>query len=341
MLHVQIEKKYAGFTLRADIDAADETIALLGASGAGKTMTLKCIAGVVKPDSGCIVVDGQTWFDSERHINIRPQERGAGLMFQSYALFPNMTVRQNLLCGLRHDTPRPAREAEVRRLIDQFCLGGLEARLPSQLSGGQQQRVALARCLARKPRLLLLDEPFAALDTHLRWRLMQELRDTLAAFAGTALYVTHDREETLTLCHSVCMMRAGRTQPAVDVHAWYHTPRTQSAAHLAGFENVAEVSPPMQGMAAVPGLGTAWPCQAPSPAALAFRAADAYLADAQRDLAVRCRIIRITEHETVLAPLSDTGMLLRAPAGGHFAPGDMAWLCVPPEKVVWLMREEP
>ena len=126
-----------------------------------------------------------------------------GLLFQNYALFPNMTVRQNLLCGLRRDTPRDNREAEVRRMLERFCLMGLENRMPDQLSGGQQQRVALARCLARKPRLLLLDEPFAALDTHLRWRLEQELMDTLAGFEGTTVYVTHDREETRRLCQRV------------------------------------------------------------------------------------------------------------------------------------------
>lgn len=341
MLEVSIEKRYAGFTLRAEIRAGNETLALLGASGAGKTMTLKCIAGVVKPDKGYIRVDGQTWFDSARHIDVRPQERGVGLLFQSYALFPNMTVRQNLLCGLRHNTPKSGRAAEVERLISAFCLQGLENRLPAQLSGGQQQRVALARCLARKPGLLLLDEPFAALDTHLRWRLMQELRDTLTAFTGTALYVTHDREETLALCDRVCVMRCGRSQPVVPVHDWYRTPATKSAAHLAGFENVLDATVSGAGEAAILGLDAVWPCPANGAVAVAFRAQDAYLSPSQRDLAIRCRILRVSEQETVLAPLTDAGVLLRAPTGGVADANGETWLCVPPERVAWLMGEKP
>ena len=125
MLEARIEKRYAGFTLKVDINAENETLALLGANGAGKTMTLKCIAGIIKPDRGYIAVDGKVWFDSQRHIDIKPQERGVGLLFQQYALFPNMTVRQNLLCGLRHDTQKQDRSNEVDRLIDTFCLQGL------------------------------------------------------------------------------------------------------------------------------------------------------------------------------------------------------------------------
>ena len=184
MLEMRIEKRFSGFHLQMSLTAGHETMAILGASGAGKTMTLQCLAGVVKPDRGYIALDGKVWFDSDKRIFVPPQERGVGLLFQNYALFPNMTVRQNLLCGLRRETPRPLREAETRLLMERFCLTGLGDRLPSQLSGGQQQRVALARCLARKPKLLLLDEPFAALDTHLRWQLEQELMLTLETFEG-------------------------------------------------------------------------------------------------------------------------------------------------------------
>ena len=195
MLEVRIEKKLGNFHLQVELSAGRETLALLGASGAGKTMTLQCLAGMVKPDRGYIVFDGNVWFDSEKRIFVPPQERGVGLLFQNYALFPNMTVRQNLLCGLRRNTPRHARELAANQLLERFCLNGLEEHLPAQLSGGQQQRVALARCLAGQPRLLLLDEPFAALDTHLRWRLEQDLMNTLNDFIGPTLYVTHDRDE--------------------------------------------------------------------------------------------------------------------------------------------------
>lgn len=340
MLEARFEKRLVGFTLKVELEAGNETLALLGASGAGKTMALRCLAGLMRPDSGRIAVDGRVWFDSERRIDVRPQERGAGLLFQSYALFPNMTVRQNLLCGLRHGTPRAQREREAARLLECFCLQGLRDRLPGQLSGGQQQRVALARCLAGKPALLLLDEPFAALDEHLRWRLMQQLGDTLGAFPGTALYVTHDRSETRALCQRVCVMRAGRMQPSVPTEAWYHAPATVNAAQLAGFENVLEARPCEAGLARLAGTGAAWPCDRAGVVAVAFRAADASLQAAQKDLAIRCRMLASTALETVLAPEGGEGVLLRGPAQSAFAPGNTAWLCVPPTKVVWLQREE-
>ena len=340
MLEARFEKRYGDFTLHADISAGREVLALLGASGAGKTQTLKCIAGVLKPDRGYIAMDGRVWFDSERRVFVPPQERGVGLLFQHYALFPNMTVRQNLLCGLRHSTPRAERGSEVDRLLSSFCLQGLGDRLPSQLSGGQQQRVALARCLARKPKLLLLDEPFAALDSHLRWRLEQELMTTLAAFEGTTLYVTHDREETRRLCQRVCVMHNGRTQPPVVTGDWYSSPATVNAALLAGFENVAEAESKADGQASIPSWAIEWPCARERVAAVAFRAEHARLQPKQEDYAIRCRILRTTELETICTPWERPDALLRAPATARFAIGEAVWLCIEPKNVVWLGMEE-
>ena len=340
MLEVRLKKQYAGFMLNVRFQARDEVMALLGASGAGKTMTLKCIAGLVKPDAGYIALDGRVLFDSERHIDIAPQERDVGLLFQNYALFPNMTVRQNLLCGLMHVTARAERNHEVERLLTMFCLQGLADRLPSQLSGGQQQRVALARCLARKPKLLLLDEPFAALDSHLRWQLEQQLLDTLAAFEGTTLYVTHDREETRRLCQRVCVMRGGTALPVMDMHRWYHTPDTRSAALLAGFENVGTARWVTSGYADIPQWGTTWPCAKADVTGVAFRAENACLSAIQKDLAIRCRILRSSEQETICAPLGQMNTLLRALPDSRFAAGDEVWLCVRPENAIWLGREE-
>lgn len=340
MLEVHIEKRFAGFSLRADFAAGNETMALLGASGAGKTMTLRCIAGIVKPDRGSITVDGRVWFDAGRGVNLPPQERGVGLLFQSYALFPNMSVRQNLLCGLRHDTPRRHRAREVERLLSAFCLEGLGQRFPGELSGGQQQRVALARCLARKPSLLLLDEPFAALDTHLRWRLEQELKATLDGFAGTALYVTHDRDETRRLCQRVCVMWGGRTQTPAPVSQWYHMPQTRSAALLAGFENVADAYALPAGGMRMDEWAAQWPCGCEGVTAVAFRAEDTRLTATQEEFAIHCRIVRTTEQETICEPLGRANVLLRARPEGRFAVGDEVWLCVSPEQVVCLKQEE-
>ena len=165
-LSVDIEKKVGAFHLRCAFEAENETMALLGASGCGKSMTLRCIAGILRPDRGKIVLNGRTLFDSEKHIDLPPQERRVGYLFQQYALFPHMTVEKNILAGTREGTRTERRDA-VQKIMRTLGLEELAKRLPGQLSGGQQQRAALARILVGKPELLLLDEPFSALDEHI------------------------------------------------------------------------------------------------------------------------------------------------------------------------------
>ena len=154
-------------------------------------MTLKCIAGIEKPDRGTITLDGRVLFDSEKHINLTPQQRRVGYPFQQYALFPNMTAAQNILCGIRTGS-RAVKKETLAALLRTFRLEGLEKKLPAQLSGGQQQRVALARILASEPQAILLDEPFSALDSYLKWELELELGELLGAFDGPILWVSHE-----------------------------------------------------------------------------------------------------------------------------------------------------
>ncbi len=154
-------------------------------------MTLKCIAGIEKPDRGTITLDGRVLFDSEKHINLTPQQRRVGYPFQQYALFPNMTAAQNILCGIRTGS-RAVKKEKLAALLRTFRLEGLEKKLPAQLSGGQQQRVALARILASEPQAILLDEPFSALDSYLKWELELELGELLGAFDGPILWVSHE-----------------------------------------------------------------------------------------------------------------------------------------------------
>ena len=237
-LEVEIEKRFAGFTLRAQFTAQDTATAILGASGCGKSMTLRCIAGIVKPDKGRIVLDGVPLFDSEKKIDLPPQKRGVGLLFQNYALFPNMTVEQNILCGLHAEPDRAKRRAACAEMIRTLRLEGLEKRLPAALSGGQQQRVALARILAAKPKILMLDEPFSALDSYLREQVEGEVGALLAAFPGPALLVTHNRDEAYRLCREMIVMDGGRVLRAGETKAVFADPRSCTAARLTGCKNI-------------------------------------------------------------------------------------------------------
>ena len=235
-LCVDIEKKLGAFHLRAQFEAQDETTALLGASGCGKSVTLKCIAGIMTPDRGRIALGGRVLFDSERKIDLPPQQRRVGYLFQQYALFPNMTVEQNILCGIRREH-RAERKALLAEKIRIFRLEGLEKKHPAQLSGGQQQRVALARILSSEPEAILLDEPFSALDSYLKWNLELELSDLLALFRGPVLWVSHDLGECCRNCRSVCVMEDGKTGAVTGMDALLRCPESVSAARLAGCKN--------------------------------------------------------------------------------------------------------
>ena len=237
-LEVDIKKRLGAFTLHAQFTAEDGVLGLLGASGCGKSMTLKCIAGVEKPDSGRIVLDGVTLYDSREHICLPPQKRHVGYLFQSYALFPNMTVRQNILCGLHGERDRAVRERAVSEVAELLQLTALLDHRPAQLSGGQAQRAALARILVSRPKLLMLDEPFSALDSHLRVRLQWQLRELLAQLGGTALLVTHDRDEAYHLCGRIAVMDAGSILTEKETKALFADPGSVRAAQITGCKNI-------------------------------------------------------------------------------------------------------
>lgn len=237
-LEVTIAKRFEGFTLHVDFTAGNTAAAILGASGCGKSMTLRCIAGVVKPDSGRIVLDGRVLFDSEKGIDLPPQQRNVGLLFQNYALFPNMTVEQNILCALKKEKDPAARKAACGSALRAMRLEELAHRLPSELSGGQQQRAALARILAGRPRILMLDEPFSALDSYLREEVEGEVGSLLSNFDGTALLVTHDRDEAYRLCREMIVMDSGEVLRAGTTKEVFADPRRLTAARLTGCKNI-------------------------------------------------------------------------------------------------------
>ena len=237
-LVVEIHKDLGGFVLDAAFKAEDGITCLLGASGCGKSMTLKCIAGIEKPDKGHIELEDRVLFDSEKHINLPPQQRRVGYLFQNYALFPNMTVRQNILCGLHREKDRSRREERLREMLRMMQLEGLEKHRPAQLSGGQQQRVALARILVSDPQLLLLDEPFSALDGHLRDSLKIELRDLLRAFGREVVMVTHNRDEAYNMSAEIAVMDKGRILTQKPTKQLFADPGSVPAAILTGCKNI-------------------------------------------------------------------------------------------------------
>ena len=238
-LLVDIHRDFGGFTLDAAFEAENGVTCLLGASGCGKSLTLKCIAGIEKPDRGHIELDGNVLFDSEKQINLPPQKRRVGYLFQNYALFPNMTVRQNILCGLHREKDRSVKEKKLKELLSTMQLEGLENRKPAQLSGGQQQRVALARILVNEPRMLMLDEPFSALDAHLRDSLKVELRDMLVEYGREVLMVTHSREEAYNMSRKIAVMDKGCLLCIKDTKELFADPGSIPAAVLTGCKNIA------------------------------------------------------------------------------------------------------
>jgi molybdate transport system permease protein len=235
-LEVAIEKQVSGFRLAVEFTADGSPLGLLGPSGSGKTMTLRAIAGLEKPDRGRIVLHGRVLFDSERGINVPARERRIGLLFQNYALFPHLTVAENIAFGLRR-VPRPERTRRVAAQLAATHLNNLASRYPASLSGGEQQRVALARALAVEPAALLLDEPFSALDTHLRGALERQLRETMETYRGSTLFVSHNLEEAYRVCEELVVLARGGVAARGPKEDIFRQPPTLEVARLTGCKN--------------------------------------------------------------------------------------------------------
>ncbi len=238
-LCVDIKKRLGKFNLNVKFNSSEGIMSLLGSSGSGKSMTLKCIAGIETPDEGRIVLDDHVLFDSENKINQPPQKRKVGYLFQNYALFPNMTVEENIGVGVH--LPKKEKELYVKEKIKTFFLEGLEKKRPSQLSGGQQQRVALARILASEPDIIMLDEPFSALDSFLKWQLEQEIIEILSKFKGTVLFVSHNRNEVYRLSNDIAVISDGKIETVNKKEDLFNNPKTVSAALLTGCKNISAV----------------------------------------------------------------------------------------------------
>ena len=238
-LEVDITKKLDGFFMHMQFRAEREIFAILGASGCGKSMTLKCIAGIEKPDEGRIVLDGKVLFDSEKKINLPPQKRKVGYMFQDYALFPHMNVSDNVGYGLKI---RKVPKAEIAERVEQALrlvqLEGYGKRMPDQLSGGQRQRIAIARAVINEPKVLLLDEPLGALDLKLRRQMQLELKRLQKQLGITFIYITHDQEEAINMSDRIGVMHEGILEQLGTPNEVYYQPQTSYVADFVGNANI-------------------------------------------------------------------------------------------------------
>ena len=238
-IHVEIEKKLVSrgrcFTLKAAFSSDRQFVVLFGPSGSGKTMTLQSIAGLMTPDSGRIAFKDRVLFDSESRTDIPSRHRGIGYVFQDYALFPHLTVLENVGFGLKKNwqwrLSRPVR-LEIEEFLEIFEIAHLANSLPFDLSGGQKQRVALARALIRRPNLLLLDEPFSALDTLLRVKLRKELREMLSRFSTPVIMITHDPEDIKAFAEALVTYEAGQVRKVESFPASERKPERAQAEPL-------------------------------------------------------------------------------------------------------------
>ena len=205
-------------------------------------MSLRCIAGVETPDEGLIILNNRVLFDSKKGINLLPKNRKVGLLFQNYALFPNMTLQENIAMGIPKNKKDKVENMKViKEKIKAFSLEGLEYNYPHQLSGGQQQRVALARMLVNEPEILMLDEPFSALDEHLRWQMEQELTVLLKEHKGSALYVSHNKDEVYRICDRIAVINNGKIEEIKEKEELFNHPTTINTATLTGCKNISNI----------------------------------------------------------------------------------------------------
>lgn len=253
-LYIDIIKKLPGFKLQVKLSCEQEIIGILGASGSGKSMLLNSIAGLIHPDEGQIILNHKTFFDSAQKTNIPPKDRKAGFLFQNYALFPHLTIAENIAFGL-DALSKSDKNVKVVELMERFDMVGMEKRYPSQISGGQQQRVALARALAVEPEILLLDEPFSALDNHLKNHMIKEMLESLKEFKGTTLFVTHNIEEAYRLCNRIAILSNGKVDTVGLKQEIFERPLSLNAAIITGCKNISAAVRESDHMVKVPDWG--------------------------------------------------------------------------------------
>lgn len=342
-LKAEIEKFFPGFSLRAKFEMKDGVFSLFGASGSGKTMILRCIAGIETPDAGRIELNGRTFFDSEKGINLPARKRNVGYLFQNYALFANMTVLGNIMCACKN-------REKAQYWAEKFCLEEQMNLYPRQLSGGQQQRTAIARMLAANPELVMLDEPFSALDQHLKMRLERIIFDMSENLAKPIIFVSHDRDEVYRLSHEIAVIENGSVLAVKTKEELMREPINLSTALLTGCKNFSK--------AIVSDAGTVeladWGINVTLPEGMqvmpryaGLRAHDIGFDEDPAKHAIRCSIVRVVENPFSLSVLcrpvgsentDENGFIAAETSISQTlpAPGDEIVLYFDPRKLIFL-----
>ena len=339
-LEVRIRRTLRDFSLETAFTTSDGVLGILGASGCGKSMTLRCIAGVETPDEGRIVLNGRVLFDSAAGINLPPQRRRVGYLFQNYALFPNMTVEKNIGIGLREK--KETKKKIVASLIEEYHLEGLEKRRPAELSGGQQQRTALARMMACMPEIILMDEPYSAMDESLKREMQREMSVFLKRYKGNLIFVSHSREEVYRFGREIAVIHDGKVLRMDGRDAIFEQPGSLQAARLVGFDNIEKGRKTDDFEVLVPAWGMRLKTETPVPEQ------DVYVAIRSRDI----RRGSAGEENAFLAeltadwerPFYGQYLLKTAPEAKALCwvsekngeTGEKAWICLPKNKLLLL-----
>ncbi len=238
MLKVKIKKKLNNFTLDLDFETDDGVLGLIGESGCGKSMTLKCIAGIETPDEGYIILNDSVLYDSYKKINLKPQDRHIGYLFQNYALFPQMNVRKNVIVSVNKKYKDAEKLEKVDSILEILNIKQLENRYPSELSGGEKQRVAFARLMVNEPEFLLLDEPFSSLDSFLKWNIAKEFKGTVERIRKKSIFVTHNINELYYLCKNAIVISNGREIEKNSVSNLINNPKTDTVKNLVKYSDI-------------------------------------------------------------------------------------------------------
>lgn len=241
MIYVDIKKDYGAFKLEVKFKSDKGILGLLGESGSGKSLSLKSIAGIEKPDYGKIILNDRVLFDSEKNINLRTQDRRVGYLFQDYALFPNMTVLENINVGIREKISKDEKEKITQKILEDLEILNIKNSYPKEISGGEKQRVALGRILVNKPEILLLDEPFSALDDFLRWKIELNLKDLIRRYNLPSIFVSHSRDEIYRICDYISIIKDGKSEEKLETKDLFKNPRTFSAALISGCKNFSSI----------------------------------------------------------------------------------------------------